>query len=136
MHRAKANLKGTYTYTDSEGSAMTKPFEMEFFLLKDSLYLLYADFDGSITKNIRDAISGVGLVTAEGASLYSDVTLNEPMFDQELNPDILGMIRVRNDALITLDEYDQIEPGMYYYEIVDIIGSYGEMCIRDSLRVL
>lgn len=133
MHRAKANLKGTYTYTDSEGNAMTKPFEMEFFMLKEKMILLYADYDGYITRNIRDAISGMGLVTAEGASQYSDVTLNEPMFELDMDPEQLAMIQVRNDSLITLDEYNQIEPGMYYYEIVDIIGSYGECTVNSSV---
>lgn len=86
---------------------------------------LQSDFpDYTITIMYKDGTGNILLNVTDGACKYNAFEIETDPVTEEENP-----------PTITLEEYNQIETGMTYFQVCDIIGGYGEVLSEVDLGI-
>lgn len=86
---------------------------------------LQSDFQGyTVTIMYKDGEGNILLNVTDGACKYNAFEIEtEPVTEEE------------NPPTITMAEYNQIETGMTYFQVCDIIGGYGEVLSEVDLGI-
>lgn len=118
----KLHFGGTVQYTDAEGTLKKEPYKYVIFAYEDNAYnLIYLSINGEVYRDDLACVSDMGLVTTACTDKYNDLTANT-----SFARGVLQVVQKDTDWQITQNEYNRIKPGMQYYEVVDIVGGYGQ----------
>ena len=86
---------------------------------------LQSDFPGyTVTIMYKDGEGNILLNVTDGACKYNAFEIEADPVTEEENP-----------PTITMAEYNQIETGMTYFQVCDIIGGYGEVLSEVDLGI-